>query len=565
MNRSLLKMNKKNIIILIILVLCLGFFLRIAGIFYQTYGDEHNYVYKSLQIGHFQFLDTYNMGVGLYILFFVDSAYFLIGSLVGYFHSVAEFINLYFSNPYSFFVLGRLVETIFGCLCIWGLYLLGREMFSPRVGIVAALFLAINPMHIELSQIARGQAVANLFLILSFLFLWRISKCPGFKNYVLFAVFAGCANSIRNYNIVIFLPFIIAHIKQCRNFNKGVLTKELIASLIIFLLVYALFVPELIFKVQIFILYISSLAQLVMGGQTAVAYIGNESAKPWLFYLKDGFPRVLTIPLYLVVMAALVFCIFKIRKVFAASLLLLFIGAYFLVICVSNIVSARYLLPVIPFLLLCSAYFLQEIINFIKMSPRAKSFIILTAAILVSISPVVQSVAHDLRILKPSTLVVGREWILENIPHGSRVAADGMGYLTPDLKLNNVIYYDLYNLDEESLRKEIAQREKKRIDSYALKYFLDNQPFPKYYILNLGTRVEVSLNEIKERGIQYVVINENLKKIFCEQSIINKHPKICHSRDDFYLWLEKDAFPIKSFSPHSHQRGPEITVYKVKE
>ena len=75
--------TRKKIIILLILIFISALILRVMGVFYHTYEDETFYVYKSFQIGRFNFINTYNLGVGVYILFLVNSVFYLFGNLFG--------------------------------------------------------------------------------------------------------------------------------------------------------------------------------------------------------------------------------------------------------------------------------------------------------------------------------------------------------------------------------------------------------------------------------------------------------------------------------------------------
>src|SRR4051812_36320762 len=61
----------------------------------------------------------------------------------------------------------RSFSVIAGTLTIPAIYILGLELYSRSVGIVAALFLALHPFHIRYSQEARGYALMGLVLVLA--------------------------------------------------------------------------------------------------------------------------------------------------------------------------------------------------------------------------------------------------------------------------------------------------------------------------------------------------------------------------------------------------------------
>ncbi|WP_425076417.1 glycosyltransferase family 39 protein [Psychroserpens sp. S379A] len=88
-------------------------------------------------------------------------------------------------------VVVRSVSVIAGVLSVYGAFLLGKEIYSRKVGLIASLFLAINHFHIYYSQEARPYALLMLFTIFSFLFLLKFLNKQSLKQGMLFALFSG--------------------------------------------------------------------------------------------------------------------------------------------------------------------------------------------------------------------------------------------------------------------------------------------------------------------------------------------------------------------------------------
>lgn len=70
----------------------------------------------------------------------------------------------------------RIPSVIFGSLTIWIVYLIGRKLLSERVGVVAALLISVNPLHIYYSQEARMYAMAALAVSISIFLLIKLVK-----------------------------------------------------------------------------------------------------------------------------------------------------------------------------------------------------------------------------------------------------------------------------------------------------------------------------------------------------------------------------------------------------
>src|SRR3989344_59299 len=70
----------------------------------------------------------------------------------------------------------RLPSVFFGIGTVWVIYLLGKELFSKRVGLTGSILLDFAPLHVYYSQEARMYAMATFVVTLSFFFFWKLVK-----------------------------------------------------------------------------------------------------------------------------------------------------------------------------------------------------------------------------------------------------------------------------------------------------------------------------------------------------------------------------------------------------
>ena len=70
----------------------------------------------------------------------------------------------------------RFPSVIYGLAAVWGIFLLGRELFSPAVGLYSALLLAVNPFAIFYSQEARPYALFLAAAVFSVYCLLRVVR-----------------------------------------------------------------------------------------------------------------------------------------------------------------------------------------------------------------------------------------------------------------------------------------------------------------------------------------------------------------------------------------------------
>lgn len=91
---------------------------------------------------------------------------------------------------YSTFV-GRIFSAVIGIGGVYAIYLLGRELFGRRGGLIAAAFLCVNFFHISYSQEIRPYGMLFLFSTLAFYRLAVFIRRPTLINGVYYGIFAG--------------------------------------------------------------------------------------------------------------------------------------------------------------------------------------------------------------------------------------------------------------------------------------------------------------------------------------------------------------------------------------
>lgn len=140
---------------LIILVVILGFILRIITLDQSLWYDEAINVYYSTQHSFWSFVNIYPVGD------FHPPLYFAVLWVFSHLFGTSEIIV-------------RLPSVIFGTSSILIVYLLAKNLLSKKIALLSALLLAIAPLHIYYSQEARMYSLATLVVCLSFYFFERV-------------------------------------------------------------------------------------------------------------------------------------------------------------------------------------------------------------------------------------------------------------------------------------------------------------------------------------------------------------------------------------------------------
>lgn len=95
-------------------------------------------------------------------------------------------------------IAARVPSIIFGVVTILFVYLIGKKLFNQKVGIIAALFLTVNPLAIYYSQEARMYSLAAMLVTAT---IWFLLK----KNWLWFLLFLT-ASLYTDYLVYLMLP-----------------------------------------------------------------------------------------------------------------------------------------------------------------------------------------------------------------------------------------------------------------------------------------------------------------------------------------------------------------------
>ncbi|MBI3944960.1 MAG: glycosyltransferase family 39 protein [Armatimonadetes bacterium] len=143
--------------------------------------------------------------------------------------------RLDFGNPPSYYLLLgfwmrlfgdseamlRLPSALAGTASVVVLYLLGRDLFGQRVGLVAAALLAFSATHIELSQLARPYVVAGFLSLLGTWLFWRAvrtDRWPYWLGVTVVGTAAFCSHYTSALVVAVQGAYLLAAHRRARGF-----------------------------------------------------------------------------------------------------------------------------------------------------------------------------------------------------------------------------------------------------------------------------------------------------------------------------------------------------------
>ncbi len=129
----------------------------------------------------------------IYGLALVEIGVVGLGIATGRFADVEAFGRAFYADPGIVLLPGRYLMLAFALVAILLTFATARRFGGPRVALLAAALLAVDPLHVRYSQIIRTDMPASMFVLASLYFAAGIVKHGRSRDYVLAGLMLGFA------------------------------------------------------------------------------------------------------------------------------------------------------------------------------------------------------------------------------------------------------------------------------------------------------------------------------------------------------------------------------------
>lgn len=462
--------------------------------------------------------------------------------LIGNVDSTTDFAALYAADPTPFLVTARLIATLFGAGTVLALYRLCRKAVSPSAALAAAFFLAISTFHIERSQMVEVDVPLAFFCTLALLFIVRISERPTRGNYLLAGLFTGFAVSTKYTAALLVIPLVISHLlagtshgtfrsEQGKRESVRLRWRLLLIAGCLIILTFFITSPFVVLDFTTFRAHLSIEQTHMREG-----HFGLERSGTVLFYLRALSERILGWPLLALAAVGIAFGIGRRGKP-AYWIVLSFALPYCIAVAAWAMKADRYLLPLLPVLLLFAA----TVFDFRLPALAAGKRRLIVAALLFMAATVPLAARYPAHARKYETdsRTLAREWLEANVPSGAFIVSESYG---PELMGPQM----LLSLDK-GIRTKLLERTADR-PQYAV------QPVPMMQVYPELTAVFYDLRLYPDAD---VIITSS-----AVASRYRREPKRFPGHIAFYRGLEKDFMVVGEFEGGT---GPRVTIYKTRE
>lgn len=316
-------------------------------------------------------------------------------------------------------IIGRFYSALFSTITIPLVFFLTRNIFNKYVAIIAAILTTFTVSFIQTSHFSITENFLVLISVLICLTSVLLLKNNKLKNYVFCGIFLGVAVATKTAALSFIILPLTAHAltikKHLRKSIKRVLF--LFVFLIITFIVFAIFSPYTFLKWDKFMESMRYESGVALGTLPVPYTLQFDHTLSYFFQIRNFLWQIGPVSYFFI--PAFILLIFNSLKTRNHKLILFlsFPLIYFLYVGSWHTKFIRFMLPILPFVIILISYFLHAF------QTKFKRLGMLLIIISVSIT-VFWAFAFFSIYTKEQTRITASKWIYQNIPTGSKILGE---------------------------------------------------------------------------------------------------------------------------------------------
>ncbi|MDD5529668.1 MAG: glycosyltransferase family 39 protein [bacterium] len=570
-----------------------GFVLRLWGINFGLpelfHADERWFIYDIFYaMTHKGHVLLYGYGNFIpYIFGSIYGVYYIVLKIAGVLKTPFDFLVFYIKDPSSIYLIARFIFVIIGSVSIFAIYLLGKKLYNKWIGLIAAFFLAFAFLPIHQSKFLKGDTLGTFLLLFAFYFFIVAIEKVAVRKYIIAGIFMGLAIASRFTLYVVPLIFIIIFFippKLTRD-NISMPLKHCLIFIITTVVVFLITTPSLIFE---FSNFTSDLMWQVHNQKDPWVKPGNQPV--WLFYITEHLGKGMGLPLLITGIIGILSSVCNYAKKYINKKnivlsekmelgIVIFLVLFFAVVLSHSQNFERYVIPVVPFIILFSAKFIYQLVSKLKVSTYMKVVLMCSVLLWCAVPNILNAIKYDYLISNcEDTRNIAKAFVEKNIPSGTRIVNEGIeGYeqtsvLGPPIhKSKTQILKQLEKVQSEGRGGKFLQAILE--GQSGTTYVLENVPFLERP--NFETKANKSVDKYVTSGIEYLITSswrgvrlppeEFLNSLNKEYILIKEFtPYPVFEWDHSCFRIDYDALLKVSIFDKKVVGGPTIKIYKKR-
>ena len=313
-------------------------------------------------------------------------------------------------DPSPFILMARWLSALAGVATVAVVYGIGRRFSGTGVGLVAALFLAVSPLHGRDSHFGTTDVTLALFLSLAVWALLVAYEEGRIRDYAIAGLFSGLAASTKYVGLIMPGALVAAHLMrhapQIHGQGLGVTARKALNApgpwvfLGVGLGTFVLTSPYALIDWGLFTSHFRFQLGHLSGGQGLDLGIGA------VYHLRHTLPKGLGWPVFVTATGGAILALRKERA--RAVVLLAFPVLFYASTATSRTLFLRYMIPLLPFACVLSAYAVHAIQTRL-FSDRAWMTALLVGAL--AVVPLGRSVQIDRVLSRTDSRILAAQWL----------------------------------------------------------------------------------------------------------------------------------------------------------
>lgn len=530
--------------LVLFLILAAALFLRLYGIHFGLphlyHADEPIIVNHALAYGTGDFNPHFFKIPPLvsYAAFAVYGVYFLISRAAGLVGNTSEFEALFYQDPGSFYLLGRIIfGALLGTLTVYALYRLVRTRFGQGQALLSSFLLAVNFLHVRDSHYIYADIPLVLLLVVGFILIQDIvTGAQPSRKHLYFGLLLGTAIAVKYNGVLLLVPYMLSLVMsrlRPDEFSKKVLICGIAA--------FAAFIAATPYAVLDYENFLSELS----------VQSKSHGGVGWLHHLDYSLKGAGGLLFLLFSLGGLGLIQDKdVKCTQFKGLAAVFVMIYYAAVSIGGQHYDRYVLPMIPFLCFFAAHCIWTLASYTGKQFKRVLTLLVIAASAYSLSA---SLVWGQLMSQPDTRTEAKTWIESNVPSGSRIALD-WNFFSPRVHFSDgqlkgkraqlisgeAVHSGAKIRRIDSLLKGIEKGK----SSYELHFLSEDPDNGKHFLMSTPT-IPYQSTALEQHKIQYVV-TVRLQETVAWQ--------------EFYDWLEHHADPVAAFSPY---KNPALHAWPI--
>jgi 4-amino-4-deoxy-L-arabinose transferase-like glycosyltransferase len=319
----------------------------------------------------------------------------------------------------SLFLIGRVAAALIGTLAVGLTFVAARRFFDRRVGLVAALLMAVAFLPVFYSHVALNNVPAMTAALGSLIGTAGILRRGATRDYALAGAFVGVAAATKYLDGIVLLPMLTATLLAPRGPGTPSLRQAYGIGLGAAVAAFVVCNPYALLRAEHFFGAVG-----VQGDVVGMRKYGQDPDGGIAHYLGTFTWGLGWVPALAAVGGAVLLAREDRRK---ALVLIPVIPLFIVYMGLQTRYFGRWMLPAFPIVCMLAAYGAVRATDIISARVRRPQIAVaLTSVAVVALAAqgLVHSFHNDRVLSRPHTLNLAREWMIEHIPRNQKVVTE---------------------------------------------------------------------------------------------------------------------------------------------